>query len=206
MCNAVSTKAPSTPSANPPTGHAEGGRPAPLQIRFGVPLPLFGSSWAEVRDIALRAEAAGYDDVWVSDHLMAVPDPATTVLEGWTMLVTLAAVTQRVTLDTLVLASTFRQPLLLAKVVETLASIAGPRLLLGLGADWLEAEHRAFGLEFPPLAERAARLEATIGAARERTPELELLVGGAGSRTIDLAVRKADWWNARVTASTSCRP
>jgi len=73
---------------------------------------------------------------------MAVPDPATTVLEGWTMLVTLAAVTQRVTLDTLVLA----------------------------------------------------------------TPELELLVGGAGSRTIDLAVRKADWWNARVTASTSCRP
>jgi alkanesulfonate monooxygenase SsuD/methylene tetrahydromethanopterin reductase-like flavin-dependent oxidoreductase (luciferase family) len=196
MCKAVSTKAPLTTSANPPTGHAQGCPPAPAQIGFGVLLPLFGSSWPEVREIALRAEAAGYDDVWISDHLMALPDPATTVLEGWTTLAALAAVTERVTLGTLVLASTFRQPLLLAKAVETLASIAGPRLLLGLGAGWLEAEHRAFGLEFPPLAERVARLEATIDAVRERTPELELLVGGAGSRTIDLAVRKADWWNA----------
>jgi alkanesulfonate monooxygenase SsuD/methylene tetrahydromethanopterin reductase-like flavin-dependent oxidoreductase (luciferase family) len=182
-------------AASSPTGRA-GGSPQAPQLRFGVLLPLFGSSWAENREIALRAEAAGYDDVWVSDHLMAVPDPAAPVLEGWTTLAALAAVTERVTLGTLVLASTFRPPLLLAKAVETLASVAGPRLLLGLGAGWLEAEHRAFGLEFPPLAERVARLEATIDAVRERTPELELLVGGAGRRTIDLAVRKADWWNA----------
>ena len=84
---------------------------------------------------------------------------------------------------------------MLAKAVETLLSVAGPRLLLGLGAGWLEAEHRAFGLPFPPHAERIARLEATIDAIRERTPEIPLLVGGAGSRAVDLAVRKADWWN-----------
>jgi len=184
-----------TAAANPPIDDTEEGPPAPRRIKFGLLLPLFGSSWTEVRDIALRAEAAGYDDIWLSDHLQAVPDPATTVLEGWTTLAALAAVTESVTLGTLVLAATFRPPLLLAKAVETLASVTGPRLLLGLGAGWLEAEHRAFGLDFPPLAGRVARLEATIDAVRERTPELELLVGGAGSRTIDLAVRKADWWN-----------
>jgi alkanesulfonate monooxygenase SsuD/methylene tetrahydromethanopterin reductase-like flavin-dependent oxidoreductase (luciferase family) len=165
-------------------------------LRVGILLPLFGSSFAELRDAARRAEAAGLDDVWVSDHLLSVPDPSVPVLEGWTTLVALAEASERVGLGTLVLSATFREPRVLARSVETLLDAAGPRLVLGLGAGWLASEHEAFELPFPPHAERLARLERTLDAVRERTPDVPLLVGGASRRALDLAVRKADLWNA----------
>jgi alkanesulfonate monooxygenase SsuD/methylene tetrahydromethanopterin reductase-like flavin-dependent oxidoreductase (luciferase family) len=164
--------------------------------RLGILLPLFGSSFAELREGARRAEAAGLDDVWVSDHLQSVPDAAAPVLEGWTTLVALAEATERIGLGSLVLSATFREPRVLARSVETLVDAAGPRLVLGLGAGWLASEHEAFELPFPPHAERLARLERTLDAVRERTPEVPLLVGGASGRALDLAVRKADLWNA----------
>ena len=164
--------------------------------RIGILLPLFGSSFAELRDAARRAEAAGLDDVWVSDHLQSLPDATAPVLEGWTTLVALAGATERIGLGTLVLAATFREPRVLARSVETLLGASGPRLLLGLGAGWLAAEHEAFELPFPPHAERLARLERTVDAVRERTPGLPLLVGGTSGRALDLATRKADYWNA----------
>ena len=164
--------------------------------RLGVLLPLFGSSFAELREAARRAEAAGLDDVWVSDHLQSVPDATAPVLEGWTTLVALAEATGRIGLGSLVLSATFREPRVLARSVETLVDAAGPRLVLGLGAGWLASEHEAFQLPFPPHGERLARLERTLDAVRERTPGVPLLVGGASGRAIDLAVRKADLWNA----------
>ena len=165
-------------------------------MRFGIILPQFGGSWPEVAAVARRAEATGYDAVWASDHLLGVPEPETPVLEGWTTLAALAGATERIGLGTLVLASTFRPPRVLAKAAQTLAEIAGPRLVLGLGAGWYEAEHRAFGLDFPPLRARRRRLEETVDAVRELAPAVPLLVGGAGTPTIELAARKADRWNA----------
>lgn len=169
--------------------------PATEPLRIGVLLPLFGSTFTEVRDAASRAEAAGFDDVWVSDHLQSVPDAALPVLEGWTTLTALAAATDTIGLGTLVLSATFREPGVLARSVETLVDAAGPRLTLGLGAGWLASEHEAFGIPFPGHAERIARLERTLDAIRERTPDVPLLVGGASGRAIGLAIRKADWWN-----------
>jgi FMNH2-dependent dimethyl sulfone monooxygenase len=169
---------------------------AEASLRVGILLPLFGSTSAELRDAARRAEAAGLDDVWVSDHLLSVPDPTVPVLEGWTTLVALAGATERVGLGTLVLSATFREPGVLARSVETLVDAAGPRLVLGLGAGWLASEHEAFELPFPSHAERIARLERTLDAVRERAPDVPLLVGGASGRVLDLAVRKADLWNA----------
>ena len=165
-------------------------------LRLGILLPLFGTPFGELRDAALRAEAAGLDDVWVSDHLQSVPDASLPVLEGWTTLTALAVATERIGLGTLVLSATFREPRVLARAVETLLDAAGPRLTLGLGAGWLASEHEAFGLPFPPHAERVARLERTLDVIRERTPEVPLLVGGTSARVMDLAVRKADGWNA----------
>jgi FMNH2-dependent dimethyl sulfone monooxygenase len=169
---------------------------AEASLRVGILLPLFGSTSAELRDAARRAEAAGLDDVWVSDHLLSVPDPTVPVLEGWTTLVALAGATERVGLGTLVLSATFREPGVLARSVETLVDATGPRLVLGLGAGWLASEHEAFELPFPSHAERIARLERTLDAVRERAPDVPLLVGGASGRVLDLAVRKADLWNA----------
>lgn len=165
-------------------------------MRIGILLPLFGTTFQELRSLARRAEGAGYDDVWVSDHLLGIPDPASPVLEGWTTLTGLAASTERVGLGSLVLSATFRPPRVFAKAVQTLADVAGPRLTLGLGAGWHAEEHAAFGLPFPALPDRMAILEEAVDAVRELAPDVPLLVGGAGARARDLAARKADWWNA----------
>lgn len=165
-------------------------------MKVGLVLPLFRTTWPHVREVALRAEAVGYDDVWVSDHLEGIPDPATPVLEGWTTLVALAEATSTIGLGTLVVSATFRPPRVLGKMAQTLAEVAGDRVTLGLGAGWLESEHHAFGLAFPPLAARAARLEETIDAVRELAPGVPVLVGGAGRTMRELAAAKADWWNA----------
>lgn len=165
-------------------------------MRFGVVLPLFGTSWQDVLGIALRAEDAGYDDVWVSDHLLGIPAPETSVLEGWTTLTALAAATERIGLGTLVLSATFRAPMVAAKSVETLAAVAGPRLTIGLGAGWRRGEHEAFGLTFPPLADRVALVDQAVDALRVRVPEVPLLLGGASDEIVRLAAAKADLWNA----------
>jgi alkanesulfonate monooxygenase SsuD/methylene tetrahydromethanopterin reductase-like flavin-dependent oxidoreductase (luciferase family) len=164
-------------------------------VRIGILLPLFSTPWPAVRELALRAESSGYDDVWVSDHLEGIPDPSTPVLEGWTTLVALAGATDRIGIGSLVLSASFRPPRVLAKMVDTLAQVAGPRLTLGLGAGWLESEHASFGLPYPPLAERVARLEEAVDAVRELAPGVPVLVGGAGKATRALAARKADLWN-----------
>lgn len=144
----------------------------------------------------MRAEAAGYDDVWLPDHLLGIPDPDTPVLEAWTTLSALAEATGRVGLGTLVVSATFRAPRVLAKAVATLDEIAPGRLTLGLGAGWLREEHEAFALPFPPHRERVARLVETIAAVRERAPRVPLLVGGASASLMDVAARHADLWNA----------
>lgn len=173
------------------------GRDAPpvAAPRFGVLLPAFGATWAQAREIAARAEAAGYDDVWLPDHLLGIPDPDTPVLEAWTALSALAQATERVGLGTLVVSATFRPPRVLAKAVETLDEIAPGRLTLGLGAGWLREEHEAFALPFPSHRERVARLVETIEAVRERAPDVPVLVGGASGSVMSVAARHADLWN-----------
>lgn len=166
-------------------------------MRVGIHLPQFGRAAVAggAQQAATLAEGLGYDDVWVSDHLLGIPDPGVPVLEGWTTLAALAGATERIGLGSLVLSASFRPPRVLAKGVQTLASLAGPRLTLGLGAGWHEEEHRAFGLEYEPHARRLTRLEETVDAVRELAPDVPVLVGGASRAAIDLAARKADLWN-----------
>jgi alkanesulfonate monooxygenase SsuD/methylene tetrahydromethanopterin reductase-like flavin-dependent oxidoreductase (luciferase family) len=118
------------------------------------------------------------------------------VLEGWTTLVALAEATTSIGLGSLVLSATFRPPRVLAKMAQTLGEVAGDRVTLGLGAGWLESEHRAFGLPFGAHADRLAVLEEAVAAVRELAPGLPVLLGGAGGRMRRLAAEHADWWNA----------
>ena len=107
-------------------------------------------SWPRVLDIARRAEAGGVDSLWVIDHLIfRYPDrPEFGLHEASVILTALAVATSRVELGTLVLSTSFRPPAVLAKMAATIDSIAGGRLILGLGCGWHEPEYKAFGFPF----------------------------------------------------------
>jgi F420-dependent oxidoreductase-like protein len=116
-------------------------------------------------EIARRADEAGVDRISVMDHVWQIAHngpPEHEMLEAYTALGYLAAVTSRAKLLTLVTAVTYRDPGLLAKAVTTLDVISGGRAMLGIGAAWNDEESRGLGLFFPPTKERFERLEETL--------------------------------------------
>jgi len=120
--------------------------------------------------IARRADEAGVDRISVMDHVWQIGHlgpPEHEMLEAYTALGYLAAVTSRAKLLTLVTAVTYRDPGLLAKVVTTLDVLSGGRAILGIGAAWNEDEARGLGLFFPPTKERFERLEETLQIVKQ---------------------------------------
>ncbi|EFC83438.1 LLM class flavin-dependent oxidoreductase [Parafrankia sp. EUN1f] len=192
-------------------------------MRVGVVLPIVEYPWKqpsylEIRDLASQAEAAGFDSVWVFDHLLfrAPGERAEGGWESWTTLSALAEATSRVTLGTFVLCAAFRHPAVLAKMAATLDEISRGRLVLGLGAGWHRPEFEAFGLPFDHRVERldeqleiittllrTGRADHHGSFHRLRDAELRpaprrripVLVGGGGPRLMRLAARYADLWN-----------
>jgi len=121
--------------------------------------PQQGASYATLRAVALAAEELGFDAFFRSDHYLAMgqagqPGPT----DAWATLAALAVETSRIRLGTLVTAATFRLPGPLAITVAQVDQMSGGRVELGLGAGWFEREHAAYGIPFPPLGERFARL------------------------------------------------
>jgi probable F420-dependent oxidoreductase len=137
-------------------------------MQLGIHLPHAGeqATPALIRRYAIRAEALGFADVWVSEHII-VPrkqfprsplfyDPVVTL--SW-----VAAVTQRVRLGTTVLVLPMRHPLPLAKELATLHNLSEGRLILGAGVGWLEPEFAALGV---PFKERGRRMDEGIAMMR----------------------------------------
>ena len=123
-----------------------------------------------IADTAVAAESAGFDSIWVPDHVhqnRIGGGPTGPMLEAYTLLAGLATRTRRVLLGSLVTPVTFRQPALLAKQVTTLDVVSGGRAVLGIGAAWDVEEHEAYGFDFPGSAERQDRLEEAIVVCRE---------------------------------------
>jgi F420-dependent oxidoreductase-like protein len=182
-----------------------------------------GVTWQQWVALAQAAERAGIEALFRSDHYSTVTGRGGGSLDAWTTLAGLAAVTERLRLGTLVSPATFRHPSVLARSVVTVDHISGGRAELGMGAGWMEQEHRAFGFPFPPHDERAAMLAEQIEIVhREWTedafsfsgrfyeldgaqalpkpvqkPHPRLIVGGKGRRrTVEVAARWADEYNA----------
>jgi probable F420-dependent oxidoreductase len=195
------------------------GRP----LKVGIQLPEVEREvrWPELRDMAGAAEEAGFDSIWVGDHLLyRDPDrPPTGPWEAWSVLAALAAVTQRVELGPLVASVSFHNPAMLAKKAATIDDISGGRLILGLGAGWNEPEYRAFGFPFDHRVDRFEEAFTIIrGLLREgqvdfagryhqareclllppppRATGPPLLIGTTGPRMLRLAAAHADAWNA----------
>jgi alkanesulfonate monooxygenase SsuD/methylene tetrahydromethanopterin reductase-like flavin-dependent oxidoreductase (luciferase family) len=106
--------------------------------------------WGDVLARARLAEQAGFDSIWVSDHLLMRFDDAPPIggWEGWSQIAALAATVPRVEIGALVMCVLWRNPALLAKMADTVDEISGGRLILGVGAGWHEPEFRAFGYRF----------------------------------------------------------
>jgi F420-dependent oxidoreductase-like protein len=190
--------------------------------------PRHGARYAEILALALATERAGFDAFFRSDHLMGVDphDPTYRPTDCWTTLAGLARETARVRLGALVGAATFRQPGLLATIVASVDEMSGGRVELGLGTGWYEREHAAFGIPFPPRAERFDRLEEqlavitglwagpgfTFEGAHYRVeenagpprpaqdPHPPIIIGGTGpKRTPAIAARYASEFNGALT-------
>jgi F420-dependent oxidoreductase-like protein len=117
-----------------------------------------GVSWEQWLAIAATAEDAGIETLFRSDHYLSLHAPREREsLDAWTTLAGIAAHTSRIRIGTLVSPATFRHPSVLAKAAATVDHISAGRVELGLGAGWLEPEHRAYGFRFPPTSERVAR-------------------------------------------------
>ena len=113
-------------------------------------------TWAEIRALADQAETGGADSLWVSDHFLYRPADGEQAgyHEAWSLVSAVAATTGRVQVGTLVLATSFRPPGILAKMAATTDDIAGGRLILGLGCGWHEPEYVAFGYPFDHRVDR----------------------------------------------------
>src|ERR1700719_1176987 len=115
--------------------------------------------------VARTADQAGFDSIWVMDHFCQIrmngPEHHD-MLEGYSALAYMAAVTSRARLGTMVTGAIYRHPGILAKTVTTLDVLSGGRAWLGIGAAWNEAESRGLGIPFPPIKERFERLEETL--------------------------------------------
>jgi alkanesulfonate monooxygenase SsuD/methylene tetrahydromethanopterin reductase-like flavin-dependent oxidoreductase (luciferase family) len=127
-------------------------------FHFGVSLPQISRTWEETRRAAETFEHLGYDSVWLNDHLYGVPLAEIPILEAWTALSAIGALTERVQLGTVVSPPGFRNPALMAKVVATLDQVTGGRVIPGLGAGWFEQEYRGYGFDFPPVRQRLEQL------------------------------------------------
>jgi F420-dependent oxidoreductase-like protein len=164
-------------------------------VTFGFQLPnfsygtpdsaMFSGAVARVQ----AAEAAGFESVWVMDHFYQLPalgGAPQPILEAYTLLGALAAVTERVHLGTLVTGVTYRNPAMLAKQVTTLDVISGGRAILGIGAAWHDVEHTGLGFDFPPVKERMDRLEEAVQICRAMFTEEAPSFTGTHYRTEDV--------------------
>ena len=190
------------------------------QLHFGVTVPQIKRTFAESRTAALEFEAMGYDSLWVCDHLYGPQAPAIPILEAWSLLAGLAAVTERVELGTLVTPAGMRNPAHLGKVIATVDNISDGRVIPGLGASWMPREFTDFGVPFHGIGARMGQLRETISLLKRMWSEPEvtfegkyvqvsnlvcepkpvrrppLLIGGAGEKsTLKIAAREADIWN-----------
>ena len=121
--------------------------------------PQQGASYADLLRVARASEDAGYDGFFRSDHLRAMRvsgEPGPT--DAWTTLSALAVQTGRIKLGALLTCATFRLPGPLAIAVAQIDQMSGGRVEFGLGAGWFEAEHTGYGIPFPLVGERFARL------------------------------------------------
>jgi alkanesulfonate monooxygenase SsuD/methylene tetrahydromethanopterin reductase-like flavin-dependent oxidoreductase (luciferase family) len=200
----------------------ETNRPERRPLRVGIQLPEVEREvrWPELLDMVRLVDDAGFDSIWVGDHLLYrfEDGAAAGPWECWSLMSAIAASTTRVEIGPLVAATSFHSPAMLAKMATTIDEISGGRLILGLGAGWNETDYRAFGFAYD---NRISRFEEAFTIIRtllrEGTVDFvgrhyeirdceilprgprpggpPLLIGSSGERMLSITMPHADAWN-----------
>ena len=191
-------------------------------VQFGVQLWQEEHNFPGLRQAWRHVEAVGYDSCWLYDHfypMSAVTSRA--LLEPWTLLPSLAAVTDRMRLGVLVTCVSYRHPAVLAKVAATVDVLSSGRLEFGIGAGWHVDEYAAYGIPFPPARTRIAQLAEAVTLTRRiwtretatfhgahyqirdlvaepkplQRPHPPIWIGGKGDATLHVVAQHADYAN-----------
>ncbi|MCC6173890.1 MAG: TIGR03560 family F420-dependent LLM class oxidoreductase [Chloroflexi bacterium] len=209
-------------------------------MRFGLQInPYFpgktGNPWDSVVPVAKVLDASAFDSLWLYDHFLyeggypghPIPEP---VMEVFTTLGAVAAITRRVRLGQLVLGVPYRNPAMMAKMATTLDQISHGRTILGLGAGWHQREYEGYGWgAFEPAGVRMKRLEEAVkivlalwterpatfqgdyyridnvmeNPAPVQTPHPPIMIGGSGEKvTLRLVAQYAQLCNVSGDAAT----
>lgn len=197
--------------------------------RFGVQLPAQRTAWPDYIAAVKLVEELGFDSVWTFDHMLpwsGAEDGA--CFETWTTLAAMAAQTSSIRIGALVNGVLYRDPATLAKSAVQVDLISNGRLEFALGAAWAEREFRAYGLPFPPAAERLARLDEALQVVKAlwmqprttyrgryyttdnapcepkpvQRPHPPIMVGGNGRGTLRVTARHATEWNGQGSPAT----
>lgn len=187
----------------------------------------FGLTWSQWQQCTAAIEQLGFAGIFRSDHFAQPAPPDADTLEAMVSLAYLASHSQSVHFGTLVSPLSFRDPVFLARQAMAIDDLSGGRMILGVGAGWMEREHTMFGYTLGDTQTRLARLEEGIAviAALIRSPEpvtfsgrfyqlheahllphpqrpTPILIGGNGpKRTLPLVARYADIWNALMISA-----
>jgi alkanesulfonate monooxygenase SsuD/methylene tetrahydromethanopterin reductase-like flavin-dependent oxidoreductase (luciferase family) len=216
---------------------------APYWLTTELPAPQ--PDWTSFAALARQAEAVGFDSLWTVDQLLyrmdaidaqygiesptpGVPGPDIGFWECWSVLAALAAVTERVTIGSMVTCSSYRPPALLAKIAATVDDISGGRVILGIGAGAIEEEHLSHGMRWDHRVSRFAEaIEIIHALLKDGTVDFHgdyyqitngellprparpggppILIGSEihGPRMLDLTARYADIWIAWLAGGRS---
>jgi len=166
-------------------------------MKIGLTLPSFIDNPTTAIEMAVAAEAAGLDGVFVYDHLFrrSSSGERRPALEGVALLGAVAAATNRIAVGSLVMRSWLRPAASLATALATVNRIASGRVRAGIGAGDSESkeENESFGLGFGSFDDRLQRLKESVQAAR--AANVSVWVGGTSERVIEIASVYADGWN-----------
>jgi F420-dependent oxidoreductase-like protein len=198
------------------------------EIKFGLFFPQVGVPFGLIRERAQLADRLGYHSLWFVDHMWSRGMLDADHLEAWTVMSAAAAVTEQLRIGALVLCNSYRNPALLAKMASSLDNVSNGRLLLGLGAGWMDEEYRAYGYQFPSIRTRIEQLDEALRIVKllfteERAtftgkyyavedapnnpkpvqkPYPPIMIGGAGEkRMLRVVAEHADIWNCPNNAA-----